>query len=202
MEVEKVKRRYPKLRVTPEELAVLEQKYPSKDPWELHRLKKHKRGKRRGSLCGIFTGGREHWIAKNDSEVNCTHCRYLMPNRVRLLARWAALVDVSGGSDGCWPWTGRVRTGYGRMRVGGPTQAAHRISWELFRFPIPDRLWVLHKCDNRACVNPNHLFLGTQTDNMQDMVQKNRCWRGGPKKRLAAIDKALSRPATDAKEPT
>lgn len=74
---------------------------------------------------------------------------------------------------GCIEWTGAIRTGYGLFRLNGKTQTAHRISWLIYRGPINGQL-VLHKCDNKKCVNPDHLFLGTQKDNVDDMVKKKR----------------------------
>jgi hypothetical protein len=77
--------------------------------------------------------------------------------------------------SGCWNWTAsRTRDGYGKMSVAGKTVASHRASWLLNHGDIPDGLFVLHECDNRLCVNPNHLFLGTTSDNMVDCILKGR----------------------------
>lgn len=89
-------------------------------------------------------------------------------------------------SDGCWEWTGhRVgqvgRNNYGEMALPGQRHngiRAHRFSWELHYGPIPDGLWVLHRCDNPPCVRPDHLFLGTRADNLADMVAKGRATVG------------------------
>lgn len=78
--------------------------------------------------------------------------------------------------DRCWEWAGVGRVaGYGRLRVsGGNKVLAHRFSWELHRGTIPDGLFVCHHCDNRLCVRPEHLFLGTAQDNVDDMMAKGR----------------------------
>lgn len=76
---------------------------------------------------------------------------------------------------GCWLFTGAKNTyGYGTMNFRGRQDVAHRIAWILYRGEIPAGLWVLHKCDVRACCNPEHLFLGDATANNHDMVQKGR----------------------------
>ena len=81
-------------------------------------------------------------------------------------------------TETCWVWIGaRASYGYGSLRSGGHKgrlEKAHRISWEIHFGPIPDGLLVLHHCDNPPCVRPDHLFLGTQSDNMYDAVRKGR----------------------------
>ena len=81
-------------------------------------------------------------------------------------------VDKTGD---CWLWIGSTYIcGYGRMSWNGKTQSSHRISWKLKFGEIPNNLFVLHKCDEKLCVNPDHLFLGTQRDNILDLVKKGR----------------------------
>lgn len=78
--------------------------------------------------------------------------------------------------SGCWLWTGPIcGKGYGIMRARDIRQVrAHRVSWVLHVSEIPEGLNVLHKCDVRCCVNPDHLFVGTQRDNVHDMMAKKR----------------------------
>lgn len=78
-------------------------------------------------------------------------------------------------NSGCWLWTASYnRVGYGAIKVAGGMTVAHRASWEAHNGSVPSGLLVLHRCDNRACCNPGHLFLGTQQDNMDDMRHKGR----------------------------
>lgn len=77
--------------------------------------------------------------------------------------------------NGCWNWTAsRTRDGYGKMNIGGKHITSHRVSWLLNKGIIPDDLQVLHSCDNKQCVNPSHLFVGTGSDNMVDCILKGR----------------------------
>jgi hypothetical protein len=87
---------------------------------------------------------------------------------------------IRGAADGCIVWVGhRLPTGYGLMTIRVQSgvyrrRYAHRMAWELFVGQIPPGLFVLHRCDNPPCVKPEHLFLGTQADNLQDASSKGR----------------------------
>lgn len=82
--------------------------------------------------------------------------------------------------SGCWIWLGMLDSGgYGTIKLNRRTQKAHRVSWEHYRGLIPDEIKVLHRCDIPMCINPDHLFLGTQAENIADMIAKGRN-RGSP----------------------
>lgn len=85
-----------------------------------------------------------------------------------------------GKENECWEWVGHLTVkGYGMFKVGTrKLSSSHRFSYELHFREIPKGICVLHHCDNRKCVNPKHLFLGTNSDNVADKVKKNRQSRG------------------------
>lgn len=92
-------------------------------------------------------------------------------------------------TNGCWEWTGTKRGyGYGAFAYQGVTVVASRFSYELHYGPIPDGMLVLHRCDNPACVNPSHLFLGTNKDNTRDMIDKGRQGFGGNRTKTLSLD--------------
>lgn len=94
------------------------------------------------------------------------------------IMRFWSKVKVTARTEDCWIWNGlKTKTGYGQMSIGGRKGKiwfTHRFSYQLAYGEIPEGAHVLHRCDNPSCVNPNHLFLGTHKDNMQDMVNKGR----------------------------
>lgn len=92
--------------------------------------------------------------------------------------RFWSKVNIQGPWD-CWEWKRhRNEDGYGSFRFRGGMRLAHRVAWILSVGEIPDDLGVLHHCDNPACCNPAHIFLGTQLDNMRDAKRKGRLARG------------------------
>ncbi len=102
----------------------------------------------------------------------CSHACYSANLRIDPQVDFWQHVDRSGGPAGCWPWlAGLASKGYGRYG----RQHAHRVAWILTHGPLPEDVYVCHNCpggDNKVCVNPAHMFLGSCLDNMRDLARK------------------------------
>lgn len=119
----------------------------------------------------------------------------MLPRTLTLEQKLEHYSDRSGGPDSCWEWkggiAGRVRDpGYGAIWWRGKQHRAHRLMWIVTNGPIPDGLHCCHKCDNTKCINPAHIFLGTDADNHRDRDAKGRGPLGKPNRRGARLTDA------------
>jgi hypothetical protein len=125
--------------------------------------------------CGSAFKARRCSVVNGDGRFCSRGCMYDWRGRETISQRfWRRVVKT----DGCWFYPNADRPErYGIVTQRGLKQIHHRanrLSWELHYGPIPDGLWVLHRCDVPACVRPDHLFLGNRSDNMRDAAQKKR----------------------------
>lgn len=101
-------------------------------------------------------------------------------NQMRTIAQDFDSYWIENQQTGCWEWQrAKTAAGYGNFRASDGIVLSHRFSYERTHGAIPDGMFVLHRCDNRSCVNPSHLFLGSHADNMRDMKDKGRANGGG-----------------------
>lgn len=148
---------------------------------------------RRCQVCGAPFSPTNRQVANGQGHY-CTRACANFRSREMAIARFWSKPDKTSSTRGCWlfPSVHRV-SGYGQF---SPTPRqnvlAHRFAWEITHGPIPDGIDVLHECDVRNCVNPAHLWLGTNDENMADMVAKGRAARGNKNPR-AALDEAKVR---------
>jgi hypothetical protein len=120
-----------------------------------------------------------HAVIMNESEIVISHAQgeiNLTEEHIRIF--WSR-VEKLATECGCWIWIGACGDStHGQQRIHDVICATHRVSWAIHHGPIPSGLNVLHHCDNPSCVRPDHLFLGTQQDNVDDMMRKGRASTG------------------------
>lgn len=122
----------------------------------------------------VGAGPNERVIHRNGDRLDCRKANLFVYALDRPESRFWPKVSVRE-PGACWPWLGRrTPTGYGLFRVGSRMVPAHRYAWQITYGDIPNPMEVCHRCDNPCCCNPQHLFLGTQADNVRDMQAKGR----------------------------
>jgi hypothetical protein len=127
----------------------------------------------RGTIPSVCATCGTAFLARTDSSgLYCKHACFLSRRGTLEERFWS---HVAKG-DNCWQWSAACSgsMGYGVIRIAGRNQFTHTVSWRLHFGEIPADLRVLHRCDNPPCVRPDHLFLGTQGDNLKDMYAKRR----------------------------
>jgi hypothetical protein len=128
-------------------------------------------------FCQCGCGGKTQLAVKNDAsrgQLKGQPKHFIRGHAIRGAA-YKNIYKKIDKSTGCWAWQGNKIPGdYGVLKIDGKRILAHRLSWQLQNGLIPPGMFVCHKCDNPSCINPDHLFIGTQKDNMEDCKSKGR----------------------------
>ena len=143
--------------------------------------------------CGVTFHAWRSLIRKGGGRFCSKKCTDQSRLRVPIAARFWDKVDKTKGPRGCWPWLGsRSADGYGRVRVNGRVEFAHRVAWELARGALPTTADVCHHCDNPPCANVLHLFLGDAKANSLDARRKGRLCCGSRHYRARLSERAVA----------
>jgi len=119
----------------------------------------------------------------------------------KLIERFWSRVDKESSPSGCWNWIGcKSPRGYGRFGIGKKMERANRISLALVVGSLKDDWHACHKCDNPSCVNPDHLWLGSPAENMQDMIKKGRRSNISPKGECHGFSRLTENDAREIRE--
>lgn len=138
--------------------------------------------------CGNEKIAKDIHLYKNKGSVSCGCLSAKRADQSRFTEKFI-MQKVDIDKNNCWNWKGsKHRQGYGNVRFRKSTFLAHRLSWIIFKGEIEDNLKVCHSCDNPSCVNPEHLFLGTQKDNVRDAISKNRMIKNIPRTRRCKLN--------------
>lgn len=124
------------------------------------------------------TCGRE-FATRRKTAKYCSYACHGIAQRNKLGPEIIEANSIPEPNSGCWLWTGTVSSvGYGIISVNYENWSSHRLSYAVYHGAIPPGKWVLHRCDNYLCVNPDHLYAGTPKNNTQDAMQRGRMTRG------------------------
>ncbi len=107
----------------------------------------------------------------------CTYCNSVyqpIGSSNQCSIKCKLLANIKKTETNCWLYKNTTSGPYSKLRWNGKWYSGHRCSWEVFNGKIPDKMWVCHSCDTPKCINPDHLFVGTQSDNIKDSVKKGR----------------------------
>lgn len=132
---------------------------------------------KRNQCRNCWNAGRRERASKKVLLIPCPFCKNPFKKRTR--SKWCSikchLLDRIQKKEDCWEWMGSLtKVGYGKIQVKNKNYTTHRLSYEIFKGQIPDGNMICHSCDNKKCINPEHLWVGSAKDNMHDMIQKGR----------------------------
>lgn len=136
--------------------------------------------------------GKKGGEARSESKTKAARLNAKMPRKTKTIEeRFWAKVDRCGANE-CWEWKASLHPkGYGQMNINGKPVASHRITWRLTHGSINKAQMICHKCDNRSCCNPGHLFEGTASDNTKDMISKARHTHGQRSRNAKLTDRRV-----------